>query len=437
MKLSRYNYFTENKEKDLLLFNTLQGTSSFLKIPKEKKEAVTAVLRSSKPILELQEDEIYTALVKHGYILPDTADEEAKLRSIYLEKVADPGLHLTLIPTEQCNFRCKYCYESFPNNVMSRETQNAVLLFLKKNMNKYASLQVSWFGGEPLLGLEAIESMSQEMKKICAFHRKPFTASITTNGFLLEPEVFKRLLHCNVLYYQITIDGTKDIHDMQRPHEKLPVSTYDAVVGNLQRIKREVKNSTFRITIRSNFSKLHMDRIEEYKETFYQMFGDDKRFLFFVRPVMDWGGDSIDAFKDNLVDESGLDTFYEKLMATDCKLNYIYDGFLDNAGGVCEAGQKNSFVITTDGSIYKCTCNFEDCPQAKIGQLEANGCMNLEKEAQNQWLCSFSHCTKDCFYAPICLRDACSAVRVLKRDTKEKCPLEKRNLSKILQLLDA
>ena len=115
---------------------------------------------------------------------------------------------------------------------------------------------------------------------------RPFTASMTTNGFLLDIDNFKKLLKCNVIYYQITIDGTKDIHDIQRPHSELKISTYDRIINNLKHIKDEIRSGMFKITIRSNFSRFHLNRIDEYKQTFYKLFGDDKRFQFFVRPVM-------------------------------------------------------------------------------------------------------------------------------------------------------
>lgn len=434
MKLSKYNYFTRNENQELLLFNTMNGSNSFMKVSRENASAAEEFLSGKGDDCGLSRS-LYDELVKWGYVIPDDFDEEVLLREIYVDSISDPKLQITILPTEQCNFRCKYCYESFPDKVMSEETQNAVLLFLKKNLSKYSALHISWFGGEPLLALDIIERLSEKIKEICAFYKKAFTASITTNGFLLDVDTFKRLLKCNVLYYQITVDGTKEIHDAQRPHEHLHVSTYDKVVGNLKEIKSHVKNGMFRITIRSNFSKLHFGKIEEYKKNFAGLFGDDKRFQFLVRPVMDWGGESVCDFKDNLVDSGGLDAFYDALISCDSKLNFIYGTLLNCASAVCEAGKKNAFVIVPDGGIYKCTCHFED-PETRIGKLQKDGNLEIDSYAAARWLCDPSHCGTGCFYAPICLKDSCSAVKVLKEENKSNCPLGKRNLSKILQLLD-
>lgn len=225
MKLSKYNYYTRNDNQELLLFNTLNGTKSFLKVSRENASAAEAFL-SGKGEKSGLSSSLYDELVKWGYVIPEELDEDVLLRAIYVDSISDPRLQITILPTEQCNFRCKYCYESFPDKVMSEETQSALLLFLKKNLGKYSALHISWFGGEPLLALDIIERLSEKIKEICAFYRKPYTASMTTNGFLLDADTFKRLLKCNVIYYQITVDGTKDIHDVQRPHAHLAVSTY-------------------------------------------------------------------------------------------------------------------------------------------------------------------------------------------------------------------
>ena len=44
MKLSKYNYYTRNDNQELLLFNTLNGTKSFLKVSRENASAAEAFL---------------------------------------------------------------------------------------------------------------------------------------------------------------------------------------------------------------------------------------------------------------------------------------------------------------------------------------------------------------------------------------------------------
>lgn len=155
MKLSKYNYCTYNKDNELLLFNSMQGTVSMLKVPQEYASCVHAAL-TKQVDLDSIDHNIYKELVDNKYIIEDTIDESAQLRKIYLDQIGDSQLQLTILPTEQCNFRCKYCYESFPDNTMNQEVKDSIIMYLKKNLHHFSSLHISWFGGEPLLELERI-----------------------------------------------------------------------------------------------------------------------------------------------------------------------------------------------------------------------------------------------------------------------------------------
>ena len=42
----------------------------------------------------------------------------------------------------------------------------------------------------------------------------------------------------------------------------------------------------------------------------FKNFGDDKRFKFLIRPVMNWGGEKIDGFKDNIIGDNILNKVY-------------------------------------------------------------------------------------------------------------------------------
>ena len=86
----------------------------------------------------------------------------------------------------------KYCYEKFENIKMSRETEIAIVEFTEKLLSEstFKSLHVSWFGGEPLLGLKTIKNLSKKFISICFQNGLDYSASITTNGYLLMNELF-------------------------------------------------------------------------------------------------------------------------------------------------------------------------------------------------------------------------------------------------------
>ncbi|PJJ00771.1 hypothetical protein BX264_1060 [Streptomyces sp. 2333.5] len=48
--------------------------------------------------------------------------EEAAFEEELVAALTDRTLHLIILPTEQCNFRCTYCYEDFSVGRMGPET---------------------------------------------------------------------------------------------------------------------------------------------------------------------------------------------------------------------------------------------------------------------------------------------------------------------------
>ena len=60
-------------------------------------------------------------------------------------------LQLILLPTEQCNFRCTYCYEDFAIGRMTPEVVSGVKNLIDRRADGLSHLQLSWFGGEPTL----------------------------------------------------------------------------------------------------------------------------------------------------------------------------------------------------------------------------------------------------------------------------------------------
>lgn len=106
---------------------------------------------------------LFTELVTRGYIINSNVDEFRKAELLHQNTLSiNSGLELILMPNEDCNFRCKYCYESFAKNFMTESVQQGIIKFLERNIHRYSSLHVSWFGGEPLTAIPIIERLSKK-----------------------------------------------------------------------------------------------------------------------------------------------------------------------------------------------------------------------------------------------------------------------------------
>jgi uncharacterized protein len=54
-------------------------------------------------------------------------------------------------------------------------------------------------------------------------------------------------------------------------------------------------------------------------------------------------------------------------------------------GEYCYAGFANSFVIRSDGTIAKCTVDFES-PENKVGQINLDGSLSIDSEKFRRWI---------------------------------------------------
>lgn len=115
--------------------------------------------------------------------------------------------------TDNCNFRCKYCYVKKEPKRMSTETIkdsiDQLIEIAKANSLKRIDLKLA--GGEPLLALDLLEFIVDYVKQF-DIEIKIF---IITNGSLVTPKIVK-FLKKNKVMVAISLDGLQKYHDKQR-----------------------------------------------------------------------------------------------------------------------------------------------------------------------------------------------------------------------------
>lgn len=116
-------------------------------------------------------------------------------------------LNLFLFPTEQCNFRCTYCYEDFTIGHMPPEVVSGVEALLEARSPELHSLIISWFGGEPLLAKPTVLRIGMFARSLADRYGISYRAAATTNGYLLDTDTASELYVTGVNGYQISLDG--------------------------------------------------------------------------------------------------------------------------------------------------------------------------------------------------------------------------------------
>lgn len=165
---------------------------------------------------------------------------------------------ITFCVTEDCNLRCKYCYMEGKNSssIMSFETaKKAVDFFLSQEVVDEA---VVWefIGGEPTIEIELIDKISDYIKLQMYTLNHPwfnkYMFSMSTNGLLYSSEKVQNYIKKNHSHLSIgiSIDGTKEKHDLQRV--KVDGSgSYDDVIKSIPLWLEQFPLATTKVTFAS------------------------------------------------------------------------------------------------------------------------------------------------------------------------------------------
>ena len=146
---------------------------------------------------------------------------------------------MELMVSTKCNLACSYCYAKqgsygIGEKLMSVDVAKQSILFGLKHSEKV--LNISFFGGEPLLNFGVIEESSRYALKIAEKTGKAVKFSITTNGTILSEKIVNFFKEYN-FRITLTIDGFKEIHDRYRKFRD-GSGSYEIVWTNLKRMQK-------------------------------------------------------------------------------------------------------------------------------------------------------------------------------------------------------
>ncbi len=135
-------------------------------------------------------------------------------------------MDVSLVLTHDCNLGCSYCYEGekFRKRMSDDVRDRALDLAFA---DEAVAVQVSFFGGEPLLEWEQLVSATHAARSRAAATGKKLVFTVTTNGTLLDAERVQFLVE-NQFFIGLSIDGVRAAHEATRP-TRGNRSSFDAV----------------------------------------------------------------------------------------------------------------------------------------------------------------------------------------------------------------
>ena len=147
-----------------------------------------------------------------------------------------PGerLELGLVLTHACNLACTYCYTGEKKRVrMTAGIAATALDFgFDAARRRGATLQIGFFGGEPLLEQGLLVAIAEQARARAAALDWPLQLQVTTNGTLLSAALVEELARLRV-HVALSLDGTRAQHEAGRPLAG-GGSSYDATLAGLR-----------------------------------------------------------------------------------------------------------------------------------------------------------------------------------------------------------
>jgi len=150
---------------------------------------------------------------------------------------------LVLQVTRDCNFLCRYClYASTSNVERSHESINMDFKIAKKAIDflfehsyDATSINISFYGGEPLLNFDLIREVVEYTN--CVFITKKVSYNMTINASLLTDRIIRYLV-AHSFNISISLDGPKDIQNSHRRFKTTGAETYQIVTDNINKLKK-------------------------------------------------------------------------------------------------------------------------------------------------------------------------------------------------------
>ena len=234
MKLSRYVIASEalpsaSGANKTVVFSTRSGECRAL-----NSEAWSAV---EKGELHALPNDLVLELTELEFLVPDSEDELAVVVGRSRAAMSDDRvLYFSIQPTAWCQLDCGYCGQSHKRVKLSERRQEQLLAEVGKKLERsnYDTLEISWFGGEPLHGLPEIRALTPRLASLAAQHRCAFQAKLITNGLALSRPIAREIVESGTIKrVEVTIDGPPEHHDTRRP-TKSGKPTFDVIYENLK-----------------------------------------------------------------------------------------------------------------------------------------------------------------------------------------------------------
>ncbi len=357
---------------------------------------------------ELRQSAELGQLLARRFLVPEEEDEseyyQSIIRLLRLWTQKKGYRNYTILPTTACNARCVYCFEEGMKQVtMTAAEEEALIAFIRAEHVPGDRVQLSWFGGEPLLCAGTIDRVCQAL----ADAEIPYRSSVITNGSLIDENILEKMTGLwNMRTVQLSMDCDEEEYYRRKRYLR-PGDQYRQVIRAADRMAQR----GIWVTIRCNLDRDNLSKIDAFLEDLDRELTKKDRISVYFLP---------------LYDAQRQETCAEVWAACEAAEYRLRDlGFRCTAGTrlhrlklehcMSESPYEN-LVVAPDGLLYLC----EHCPPGcSVGTLK-------EGITDPALLASYSlpeqpreECRSCCFLPECTSFTRCPVKRAICRDVEE------------------
>jgi uncharacterized protein len=387
MQLSRYckTYPDSEDPQWVVLFSTKNG--AILRIPQMSLEEI-ARLKGDRDLLK-----------RWGFLTDDPEKERREILGFIDElNRLNRTLSIKLVMGLDCNLACRYCFEGTRKgrHYMTKETADQFVEFVRKTITAHRrirELEVTFYGGEPLMSKKLILSVARRLKWLARSARIPFSFYLVTNGTLLTKATVSSMKRLGLKEAYVTIDGPEDNHDICRPY-KSGRGSFRKIVSNISDVRGMIE-----VQVGGNFTKENYGRFPELLDhlTAEGLLPSKIAVRGFFPVVAESADFALPDFHEGILsaDEPWLFeasiSLREEILERGCRLEPV-------GPGVCMMEHRNNILVNYDGSICKCP-GLIGRKEYAIGDIwrgtgDYRSSHNLDNWKNEECL--------DCAYLPLC-----------------------------------
>lgn len=387
-----------------MLYNTV--SNKCIPISKDVENCLSG--KDTDPIVKKR-------LNKLNFLVEDDIDEESMMKSLYLQRKFSSRVYQLVLNTSlDCNLCCWYCYEThLAKSYMTIDVVNKVIkhIELKSKCSHFEVLELSFFGGEPLMNYKAISELLKQVDELSQKYEFKIELTFVTNGTLISQKYIDLLRQYHTRF-QVTLDGGQDSHNKIRKYknEKVGTDSYAKIINGLRTLNDSSNNFVF--TIRINYDNNVLKNFEALIKDLD--FLDRKRTVISLHKVWQYKSTSDDI---NMAIEAVNYVNSHNFVVSTRTLSTKFD--------CCYADNYNQAVINYDGSVYKCTArNF--AKTKPLGRLNSLGVIEWDtNEVDKRMALELPNKCMTCKLLPCC-PGICSQKKLENTDSDSiSCPFEK------------